>query len=177
MSKVKTALQVAAVVGVGYLGVKAAMRIRDFGEKAPEAIKTAVVETLQAVNPVNQDNVFAQGANAVATKISGRETNLGGEVWEAVEWVKGKFGFGSKADTSKPSNVAQQIEVMELAQDNFRKSEIAAQNAAAEAAAVEEKMSNARSSFRLDEILSQNRAADTMPRITPPDFTKSLRLN
>lgn len=46
--------------------------------KGPQAVAAAA----QAVNPLNSNNVFAQSANAVTSTIAGRDTTLGGYLWE-----------------------------------------------------------------------------------------------
>ncbi len=55
---------------LGLAGIAAAAWLLNRGAKAAtEAVGTAA----EAVNPVNNDNIFYQGVNAVGEKLTGRE--------------------------------------------------------------------------------------------------------
>jgi hypothetical protein len=62
-------LAVAAVAAAGY----AAWRLSKDGHGAVAAVG-------DAINPLNPNNVFARGADSVASQLAGRDTTLGGEI-------------------------------------------------------------------------------------------------
>ena len=46
-------------------------------------IGQAAVATAQAVNPVNPNNIFAGGANDALSAVTGKNTTIGGSVFDA----------------------------------------------------------------------------------------------
>ncbi|WP_286269520.1 hypothetical protein [Thalassotalea hakodatensis] len=71
-SKVGMVLAVAAVGGV----------VLYYGEKKARAAAAAVGD---AVNPINDDNVFASGVDAVGAKVTGNSNfKLGGWIYEQI---------------------------------------------------------------------------------------------
>lgn len=168
MSKAKDVAILLAVCGVGYAGVKFSQFVKDgldAGAKLPEAVKDAAVAVADAVNPLSQNNVAIRGANAVASKVAGRETTLGGEVYEVldgfdkkVESFVDKLRFWKKrTDPSDVSNSSKQIEIMELAKEKFREQEIEAMNA--QSAPTPDYR---RENFRLSEIREQNKSTGVL---------------
>jgi hypothetical protein len=45
-------------------------------------IAQAATDAAQAINPVNPDNIFAQGANAAVSAVAGKQTTIGGELYD-----------------------------------------------------------------------------------------------
>lgn len=69
-SKVGLALAI-GVIGAGFLYYT--------GKKAAETVS----EAAQALNPINNDNIFASGVDAVGAKLSGNEHwSLGGWIYD-----------------------------------------------------------------------------------------------
>lgn len=64
------------MIALGIVGVVALMWIGNRAAKAAVAVG-------QAVNPVNQDNIFYSGVSAVGEKITGdKHWTLGGQIYE-----------------------------------------------------------------------------------------------
>lgn len=159
MISAKTVAGYAALIAVGFVAIKVAMKVKDgldAGGKAVDAVKDAAVKAItEDLNPASDKNIVYSGANAVVSAVAGRETNVGGEIWEGVQWLKAKLGM--LPNSSDESNTAKQAENMMKAQEEFRASEMAvAAEAAREAALVEQTIGEKRSAFRLSEITEQN---------------------
>lgn len=69
----KVGLTGSGVLAVAAIGAAAVAALAAW-KKGPQAIKDAA----NAVNPLNNNNVFAQGANAVTSSLTGRDETLGG---------------------------------------------------------------------------------------------------
>jgi hypothetical protein len=68
-----------AYIGAAALGIAVLYEIKTYGSD----VKTAAGDALQAVNPVNPDNVFASAANKVVQAATGEpDATLGAKIWE-----------------------------------------------------------------------------------------------
>lgn len=151
--KVSEGLKIAAILGVGFVAVRAAMKVRDavaaggeFASSAADVVKKIATEDL---NPASDKNVVYTAVNGLGTLVTKDQNfTLGG-------WLHDKIH--GPIDLSTPSNVARQREQFQIENDDFRRTEITAQNLEAKTEqAAEEQMSRNRSNFRLSEISQQN---------------------
>lgn len=83
----------------GAVAVVAAVLLYVVGKKLAGAAPGAVAAVGQAVNPVNPDNVFASGVNAVGGAVSGR-----GAEWSLGSWVYDVFH--DEYDPNAPAGAA-----------------------------------------------------------------------
>jgi hypothetical protein len=152
-----------AVVGAGvvaYKLYKGAEKLVAGGAKVGDAVIATVKKTVaEDLNPASDKNLVYSGINHVAQVATDDPNwNLGGRLWEF--WNRDKVAkeraLTAPVSAADASNVARQVEMMELAQDNFRRSEISAENDAARG--VEEQMSRSKNAFRLSEIREQSGA-------------------
>jgi hypothetical protein len=163
--KVFEAVKITAIVVTGFVGVKIALAAKDKIDGGMEMVDAAIAsakETVKtvasAINPASPDNIVYKGVNTVAAQVTNDPSwNLGNKLWEFLnpdKVAKEKAMLaGGKPKISDASNLARQVELMELSQDKYRASEIEAQNAEAlKQAEIESRMSNSRSSFRIQEL-------------------------
>jgi hypothetical protein len=98
----RNAIQLAYLLIVGVVVAAVGYLVYKLVTKGPDAAKAA----LGAINPNSPDNVFYKGANAVTGTITGDpNTSLGSKIYDAVDTVKGWFGFGDpKVDAPTPKS-------------------------------------------------------------------------
>lgn len=63
----------------------------DNGKTVADSVVDAVKETVNEINPLNNNNVIARTLNDGLSSIAGRETSLGSLIYDAVDGVKSVF--------------------------------------------------------------------------------------
>lgn len=72
-------------LALGALAALAAVGIIVYAKGKLPAVGAAVGDTLHAVNPFNQENVFYTGVNSLGARASGDQNwNLGARLWEVM---------------------------------------------------------------------------------------------
>lgn len=82
---VKLAIGLAVVVGVVWIGRRAAGSVGDAVDAARQAageVLDAVGTAVAPINPASDENLAYRAANAVASSAAGRDTTVGVRIWE-----------------------------------------------------------------------------------------------
>lgn len=74
--------EIIVVAAIGACGVWAAKKF--IAEPVIDGLKNAAVETGDAINPVNDDNIFNRGFNAVWQKVTGSPESFGADMYDLV---------------------------------------------------------------------------------------------
>jgi hypothetical protein len=84
MAPVSADLLIKLTLGVLLVGgaVWAIRRVTSAASDAAGQVFDAAAQAVDSVNPLNQNNVFAQGANAVVSAATGREETFGGWLYD-----------------------------------------------------------------------------------------------
>lgn len=87
-----TAMNIALIGGAG---VAAFFLLKRFGGQAANA-----------VNPLNNDNVFARGSDAVVSELAGTDTSIGSLLFDFIDRLSGNAPYDPNAPAADiPSNV------------------------------------------------------------------------
>lgn len=152
-----------AAAGVAaYVGYKAYKKVAGTITSAGDGVAkvaSAAVEVIKTdLNPASDQNLAYRAVSAAASAVTNDPSfNLPAKIWEWTHRDAVAAEKGLTDPVKQNSNVAQQAQAMQAQQENFRASEIKAQDdqgkADAQAAVKEE---NARTSFRLSEIQQES---------------------
>ncbi len=105
MKFLKTQDTAAQLVLLGGVGIAVFFLVKRFGAQIGQAVGDAA----QAINPINADNVFARGADAVTSTLADTDTSIGSLLFDWVQRLKGQGPFDPNAPNASAFDTPENI--------------------------------------------------------------------